>query len=133
LRRNTFVARHKFLLLFRAIFRMLHAIGGESGRVADVLDLYGNHVITASRTAVDHYDRALVLMRRYEGDPLAALDAALAEDPYFSMAWAVRAELLLQQTDRALVAEARRSIARGRACAGDATEGAHLDAGRMVG
>ena len=82
LRRNTFVARHKFLLLFRAIFRMLHAIGGESGRVADVLDLYGNHVITASRTAVDHYDRALVLMRRYERDPLAALDAALAEDPY---------------------------------------------------
>lgn len=44
------------------------------------------------------------------------------------MAWAVRAELLLQQTDRALVAEARRSIALDRACAGDATEAAHLDA-----
>ncbi len=91
-------------------------------------DRYGNHVITASQKAVDHYDRALLLMRRYEGDPLAALDAALAEDPYFSMAWAVRAELLLQQTDRALVPEARRSIARGKACAGDASEAAHLDA-----
>lgn len=77
-------------------------------------DIYGNAVSTTSSEALDHYNDALLLMRLYWGDPVAALDAALEEDPRFSAAWAMRAALLVQQSDRAYLPEARRSIRSGR-------------------
>jgi hypothetical protein len=51
-------------------------------------DRYGNASSTASSTAMAHYNNALDLIRLYRGDPIAALDAALAEDPDFGGAWA---------------------------------------------
>jgi tetratricopeptide (TPR) repeat protein len=73
-------------------------------------DRYGNPCSTQSRAAMDHYDRALELIRLYRGDPIAALDEALAEDPDFGGAWAARAGILVQQTDKAYFDETEKSL-----------------------
>ncbi len=91
-------------------------------------DRYGNRISTTSTSALAHYDQALLLNRLYRGDPIAALDAALAEDPGFAMAWAARAQVLVQQGDRAYLAEAERSIAAGVASGGTEDERRHLAA-----
>jgi len=76
-------------------------------------DRYGNAASTKSQAAMAKYDEALDLIRVYRGDPIAALDAALAEDPDFGGAWAARAGLLVQTTDRAYAEEAERSLRAG--------------------
>lgn len=91
-------------------------------------DRYGNRVSTSSTAALAHYDEALLLNRLYRGDPIAALDAALAEDPGFTMAWAARAQILVQQGDRAYLAETERSLDAGVASGGTDGERAHLAA-----
>ncbi|MBW8297351.1 tetratricopeptide repeat protein [Sphingopyxis sp.] len=91
-------------------------------------DRYGNRVSTSSTAALAHYDEALLLNRLYRGDPIAALDAALAEDPGFTMAWAARAQILVQQGDRAYLAETERSLDAGVASGGTDDERAHLAA-----
>lgn len=91
-------------------------------------DRYGNPVSTTSSAAVAHYDEALDLIRVYRGDPIAALDAALAEDPDFGAAWAARAGLLVQQTDRAYMDEAVRSVRAGLAANLNDRERHHLRA-----
>ena len=91
-------------------------------------DRYGNPVSTPSATALARYDEALELIRLYHGDPIAALDAALAEDPRFGAAWAARAAVLVQQQDAAYLPEARRSIAEGQAVAATARDRAMLAA-----
>lgn len=91
-------------------------------------DRYGNTVSTPSRTALGHHDEALELTRLYRGDPIAAIDAALAEDPEFGGAWALRAGLLVQQTDKALGEEVDRSLRAGSAARLSERDGAHLAA-----
>lgn len=92
------------------------------------IDRYGNPVSTSSQAALDRYDEALDLIRLYHGDPIAALDAALAEDPRFAAAWAARAAVLLQQQDAAYLPEASRSIAEGLAAPGTERDRAMLAA-----
>lgn len=91
-------------------------------------DRYGNAVSTASQTALAHYDTALDLIRLYRGDPIAALDAALAEDPDFGGAWAARAGLLVQQTDKAYAEETAKSLRAGGAANLNDRERRHLQA-----
>lgn len=91
-------------------------------------DRYGNPVSTSSRAALDSYDEALLLIRLYRGDPMAALDAALDEDPDFTMAWAARAAVLVQQCDKTYSEEIARSLRAGWASGGNAHERAHLAA-----
>jgi tetratricopeptide (TPR) repeat protein len=91
-------------------------------------DRYGNPLSTHSRAAVDKYNDALALIRLYRGDPIAALDAAIAEDPNFTMAWAARAAVLVQQTDKAYLDEVDRSLSAGLASGGNDRERAHLAA-----
>ena len=91
-------------------------------------DRYGNPVSTTSHAALDKYNEALELIRLYWGDPIAALDAALDEDPGFTMAWAARAAVLVQQCDRAYHEEVARSLQAGRASGGSEREQAHLAA-----
>jgi tetratricopeptide (TPR) repeat protein len=91
-------------------------------------DRYGNPASTASRTAMAKYDEALDLIRLYRGDPIAALDAALAEDPDFGGAWAARAGLLVQQTDAAYAEETAKSLRAGAAARLNDRERAHLRA-----
>jgi len=91
-------------------------------------DRYGNPVSTQSAAALAHYDNALDLIRLYRGDPIAALDAALAEDPDFGGAWAARAGLLVQQTDRAYGEETTKSLRAGGAARLNEREAQHLRA-----
>jgi len=91
-------------------------------------DRYGNPASTNSNAAMAHYNQALDLIRLYRGDPIAALDAALAEDPDFGGAWAARAGLLVQQTDAAYAEEAQKSIRAGAASTLNEREAKHLQA-----
>jgi tetratricopeptide (TPR) repeat protein len=91
-------------------------------------DRYGNRVSTQSGAALAKFDEACELVRLYRGDPIGALDAALAEDSSFGMAWAMRAGILVQQTDKAYADEAERSIRAGAAAALNDRERAHLQA-----
>lgn len=91
-------------------------------------DRYGNPVSTTSRAALARYDEALDLIRVYRGDPVAALDAALDEDPDFGTAWAARAGLLVQQTDKTYADEATRSVRAGMAANLNDRDQVHLQA-----
>ncbi|MEZ6023981.1 MAG: tetratricopeptide repeat protein [Hyphomonadaceae bacterium] len=91
-------------------------------------DRYGNPVSTSSQAALDQYNEALDLIRLYRGDPIAALDAALAEDADFGAAWAARAGLLVQQTDAAYTEEAGKSLRAGAAANLNERERQHLQA-----
>jgi tetratricopeptide (TPR) repeat protein len=91
-------------------------------------DRYGNPASTNSQAALAKYNDALDLIRVYRGDPVAALDAALEEDPDFGGAWAARAGLLVQQTDKAYLDEAFKSIRAGGAARLNDRERAHLAA-----
>ncbi|NWG52348.1 MAG: tetratricopeptide repeat protein [Hydrogenophilaceae bacterium] len=85
-------------------------------------DRYGNAVSTKSQAALDRFNDALELVRLYRGDPIAALDAAIAEDGAFVNAWAVRAGVLAQQTDKLYADEVERSLRAGAAAAEHANE-----------
>jgi len=78
-------------------------------------DRYGNPASTNSQAALAHYNDALDLIRVYRGDPVAALDAALAEDPDFGGGWAARAGLLVTATDKAYAEEIAKSLRAGAA------------------
>jgi tetratricopeptide (TPR) repeat protein len=91
-------------------------------------DRYGNPASTASPAALAHYDEALDLIRLYRGDPVAALDAAIAEDPDFGGAWAARAGLMVQQTDKAYAEETEKSLRAGAQARLNDRERAHLRA-----
>ncbi|MGD9966581.1 MAG: tetratricopeptide repeat protein [Hyphomonadaceae bacterium] len=93
-------------------------------------DRYGNPTSTSSQAAIDRYNEALDLIRLYRGDPVAALDAALAEDPEFGGAWAARAGLLVQQTDKAYAEETAKSLRAGAAANLNDREAKHLRAAR---
>jgi tetratricopeptide (TPR) repeat protein len=91
-------------------------------------DRYGNPASTASHAAMAKYNEALDLVRLYRGDPVAALDAALAEDPDFGGAWAARAGLLVQQTDKAYAEETAKSLRAGASARLNDRERLHLQA-----
>jgi tetratricopeptide (TPR) repeat protein len=91
-------------------------------------DRYGNAASCRSQTAMAKYDEALDLIRLYRGDPIGALDAALAEDPDFGGAWAARAGVLVTQTDKAYADEVARSLRAGAAARLNERERLHLDA-----
>ena len=93
-------------------------------------DRYGNAASTKSQAALDRYNEALELIRLYRGDPVAALDAALAEDPDFGGAWAARAGLLVTATDKAYADEAARSLRAGAEANLNDRERLHLEAAR---
>jgi tetratricopeptide (TPR) repeat protein len=78
-------------------------------------DRYGNAASTNSEAALAKYNEALDLIRVYRGDPIAALDAALEEDPEFGGAWAARAGLLVTATDKAYAEETAKSLRAGAA------------------
>jgi tetratricopeptide (TPR) repeat protein len=91
-------------------------------------DRYGNPASTKSQAALAHYNAALDLIRLYRGDPVAALDAALAADPDFGGAWAARAGLLVTATDKAYAEETTKSLRAGAAANLNEREAKHLKA-----
>jgi tetratricopeptide (TPR) repeat protein len=93
-------------------------------------DRYGNLASTKSQGAIAKFNEALDLIHLYRGDPIAALDAALAEDPDFGGAWALRAGILVQQTDAAYFEETAKSLRAGAAANLNDRERAHLEGAR---
>jgi tetratricopeptide (TPR) repeat protein len=92
-------------------------------------DRYGNAVSVSSRAAVERLDEAGELMLGFRADPLAAIDAALVEQPDFVMGHAFRAGLMVMSMERAGVAEAEASITAARDLpAANDRERAHLAA-----
>lgn len=74
---------------------------GSTARGTDFLcDRYGNTVSTPHRKALDLYDQAAAQFSSYRIDPIATIDAALAEDPAFVMGHCFKAGLLATTTER---------------------------------
>jgi len=101
--------------------------------VTTPIDLHGHELSGASAGARDHYERALGLFRLYNGDPLAAADAALADSPGFAMAHLLKAWLNLLGTEPAGIDAARAAHAAAAAHCRTARERGHLAAvGHLV-
>lgn len=73
-------------------------------------DKRGNPVSYRSREAIDCLDRVFEMMHAYQADPLAEVDALIAEHPDFAMAHAFRAGALATATDRAFEPELAKSL-----------------------
>lgn len=82
----------------------------------------------ATTAAMPHYERALHQLRCLIEDPVASVDAALAEAPDFVMAHALRAYLHLLGTEPPGIAVARDSLEAAGAIPGTAAERGHLAA-----
>ncbi|MBI2277890.1 MAG: tetratricopeptide repeat protein [Dechloromonas sp.] len=87
----------------------------------------------ASADSLAHYRRALHQFQCYIEDPVASVDAAIAERPDFVMAHVLRAYLHLLGTEPAGIAVARDSLEAALRLPTNARERGHLDAvGQMV-
>ncbi|MBX3702331.1 MAG: tetratricopeptide repeat protein [Steroidobacteraceae bacterium] len=73
-------------------------------------DQRGLPVSTRSVTALAHYETAVQQTHSYFGNPLASLDAALAEDPDFAMAHALRADLAVMSSEQGALPLIRQGI-----------------------
>jgi tetratricopeptide (TPR) repeat protein len=80
-------------------------------------DSWGNTVSYASPDAVRALDQAILKLHAYQADPLADIDAVLAQHPDFAMAHAFRAGMLATATDKAFEPELRKSVAAAEALA----------------
>ncbi len=101
-----------------------------------ICDALGHELTGADPAAAALFDSALAELQCYRGDPLGALDAALARQPGFAMAHAMKAWILLLGTEPALAAPAAEAAAAAlRHAATDRERGhavalSHLAAGR---
>lgn len=94
-------------------------------------DPFGNALSTATAASIEALGRAQEMILAYRADPLAEIDAALAEQPDFAAGHAFRAGLMVMGMERAAAEEAMRSVAAGEALRhANARERAHLAAAR---
>ncbi|MGO4281030.1 tetratricopeptide repeat protein [Cupriavidus sp. RAF20_2] len=95
-------------------------------------DARGLEVTSDHPEALAHYETGLALLHGYYGDPLAAVDAALAEHPDFAMGHALRAALMVTSGDGTAVPLLRESVEAGEALGDRANprERRHLAAAR---
>ena len=97
-------------------------------------DHLGLPVTGGSGRAVAGYEQALTLFHGFYGNPLAVIDAVLADDPEFLAGHALRAGLLVTSTEKRAVPELQGTVERAEALiargAGNARERAHIAAAR---
>ncbi len=74
-------------------------------------DLRGLPVSTHSTAALERYERATHETLGYFGNPLATLEEALAEDPGFAMAHALRADLAVMSSEQGALPLIEASVA----------------------
>ena len=74
------------------------------------LDKRGNPASYRSQAAIDQLDLVFDLMHAYQADPLAEVDAILAEHPGFALAHVFRAGALATATDKAFEPELIKSL-----------------------
>ncbi len=72
-----------------------------------ITDIQGHALSGANREAARHYEAAVSAFHLYRGDPVAALDAALASAPRFAMAALLKAHLFAMATEPAATSAAR--------------------------
>jgi hypothetical protein len=73
-------------------------------------DKWGNPVSHISAGAVERLERATELLACYQADPVAELDAALAEHPDLVMAHAIRGGILATTSDKAFESELAKDL-----------------------
>ena len=66
----------------------------------NLTDSRGLPVSTQSAAALERYEQAALQTHGYFGNPLETIDAALAEDPDFAMAHALRADLAVMSSEQ---------------------------------
>ena len=92
-----------------------------------------NLVTGATRTSLEHYQHALRLLQCYIGDPVAVVDAAIAESPSMVMAHALKAWLHLLGTESNGLPVARESLRTALQLPANRREAGHLQAiGRVI-
>ncbi|MCK6453352.1 MAG: tetratricopeptide repeat protein [Alphaproteobacteria bacterium] len=79
-------------------------------------------VSTGNATSLACLEQATELFLGYFNDPIAVIDAALAEDPGFVMGHCFRAGVLATTTDKALVPELEKSVAAAKALSAKAND-----------
>ncbi len=87
-----------------------------------IRDSRGIALTTHSQASAASYDAAIDLLASYRLDPLAAIDAAIAEDPDFVSAYCFRAALGVLAAERGAEPLIRDSLAAGERLAGRANE-----------
>jgi tetratricopeptide (TPR) repeat protein len=80
--------------------------------MTSMTDARGDTVTGASARALDLFEQAVAQFQTYSGDPVATIDAALADSPDFGMAHAFRAWIHLLATETAAMPVARESVRR---------------------
>ena len=85
-------------------------------------DSRGVPISTANGTSLACLEQANELFLGYYNDPVAVIDAALAEDPGFVMGHCLRAGMMATTSDKTLVPELRKSVEAAKALAGSANE-----------
>ena len=91
-------------------------------------DVRGHALTGATPAALAHYETATRQLNLFVGDPVATVDAAIAESPDFVMAHALRAYLHLLGTEPAGIPVAYQAFERANAIAATDRETAHLTA-----
>jgi hypothetical protein len=91
-------------------------------------DVRGLALSGANPAALEAYERAMAELQCYRGDPVSAVDAALAAAPDFTMAHALRAWLHLLGTEPEGLPVAREALAAAEALPATARERGHLAA-----
>jgi hypothetical protein len=91
-------------------------------------DVRGLALSGANPAALEAYERAMAELQCYRGDPVSAVDAALAAAPDFTMAHALRAWLHLLGTEPEGLPVAREALAAAEALPAKARERGHLAA-----
>ena len=90
-----------------------------------IIDAHGLFLTGASRTAADAWDRAVAAYNRYAGDPVAELDAAIADSPGFLMAHVLKGYMHLLGSNPRAVKVGRRCLDAVRDLDGSPGERAH--------
>ena len=95
-------------------------------------DRRGVPVSQGSAKALDTYEHALAAVNSYFGDPVAIIDAALADEPDFVMGHALRAGAICMATQRDFEPELQKSVTAAEALASraNARERGHIRAAR---
>jgi tetratricopeptide (TPR) repeat protein len=93
-----------------------------------ITDIRGHPLTGATETALLRYEEAAEQLVLFHGDPVATIDAALAEAPDFVMAHALRAWLHLLGTEAAGLPAARAALTAASKVAATPREKAHLAA-----
>ena len=88
----------------------------------NLYDVRGMPVSTNNRDSLDRYEEAEELFLSYFGDPLAAIDKAVADDPGFVMGHCFRAGMMVAGSEKAALVPLEESVKAGESLWDDAND-----------